>query len=137
MKEFEYHISDLLVLRSPRNNAKINVMYADSTLWFSQKTIVELFGTTVPNVNMHLKKIFQSSELQEEQTAREFSVVQKEGKRNIRRNVRFYHLDAVVAVGRHINRMQTIRFEKWATQKLRRHILKVEQESQSLPASET
>ncbi len=116
-------ISDLIVFTSPESDMKIEVMFADEMFWFSQKMMAELFGTTVANINIHLKNMYQSAVLQKDLTIKDFLIVQTEGKREIRRKIGFYHLDAVIAVGLHINNQQAIRFKQWATQTLRKHIL--------------
>jgi len=126
MRDILYNNSALIVLRPPQSTVQIEVMYADEMLWFSQKVIVKVFGTTVANVNMHLKNILQESDIQNGQTIKDFLVVQKEGTRVVRRKIWFYNLDTVVTVGLRINRKQAAQFRHWAVQMLRRLNAKVE-----------
>ena len=72
---------------------------ADETVWLTQKLMAELFQTTVPNINMHLKNIFKEGELEESSTIKVFLIVQKEGAREVRCKQDFYNLNAIISVG--------------------------------------
>jgi len=81
--------------------------------------MAELFGVDVRTVNEHLKNIFNTNELPEELTIRKIRIVQKEGSRNVGRDVEFYDLDAIIAVGYRVNSYQATQFRIWATKTLR------------------
>ena len=124
------------VFTLPENNAKIELIFADEMFWLSQKMIANLFETTVSNVNKHLSNILQSADLQKKRTIEYFSIVQKEGNRDVQRMVAFYHLDVVVAVGLRINNQRATRFKQWAAQKLREYVLTIKNKpSPQLPAT--
>ncbi len=77
----------------------LKILYGfDDTFWLTQKAMAELFGCSSDNISLHLKNIYNEEELSEEATAEEFSVVQREGKRDVSRNVKCYNLDAIIAV---------------------------------------
>lgn len=84
----------------------------------------ELFGVESNTITYHLKEIYKSAELQEDATARKIRVVQKEGNRDVSRDLDFYNLDAIIAVGYRVNSFQASQFRIWATKTLREFIIK-------------
>ncbi|MFM7457694.1 MAG: RhuM family protein [bacterium] len=98
---------------------KLGVFVSDETLWLSQKNMAELFGIEVHTINYHLKEIFKSGELEEIATIRDFRIVQKEGNREVSREVAFYNLDAIIAVGYRVNSRRATQFRIWATNVLK------------------
>jgi prophage maintenance system killer protein len=92
------------------------------TVWLSQRQLAEVFDTSTDNISLHLKNIYTAGELDEQATAEESSVVRKEGQRQVRRRVRQYNLDAIIAVGYRVNSMRATRFRQWATRTLREHL---------------
>lgn len=119
MEKFE-----ILLYSVPEGKATIEVFYEAETFWLSQKKLAELFNVEVNTINYHLKEIFKSGELQEDATIRKFRIVQAEGSRQISREVDFYNLDAIIAVGYRVNSKEATRFRIWATQTLREFIIK-------------
>jgi len=77
--------SEILIYQKPNGNIKIDVRLEDETVWLTQKLMPELFQTTVPNINMHLKSIYEEGELEEKATIKDFLIVQKEGVRELNR----------------------------------------------------
>jgi hypothetical protein len=84
----------------------------------------ELFDVTTPNVNMHLKNIYDEKEIVQNSTIKEFLIVQKEGAREVSRSVDHYNLDAIIAVGYRINSKRATQFRIWATKILKEYIIK-------------
>ena len=84
----------------------------------------ELFGKDSDTIGLHLKNIFNSEELQENSTTEEYSVVRKEGKRDVKRQIKFYNLDAIISVGYRVNSKRGILFRKWATKLLKEYLVK-------------
>ena len=97
----------------------IQVRYEHETLWMTQKAMAELFDTGIDNINVHLKNIYDSKELDEKSTIEENSIVQKEGNRQVKRSVKFYNLDVIISVGYRINSLRATQFRRWATNILR------------------
>lgn len=93
----------------------IQVRYENETLWMTQKAMSELFDTGIDNINVHLKNIYDSHELDKDSTIEENSIVQKEGNRQVKRNVKFYNLDVIISVGYRINSLRATQFRRWAT----------------------
>jgi len=87
----------IVLYQNEDSNVCVNVYYRNETFWMTQKAMAELFGCSSDNISLHLKKIYAEGELDEKVTTEFFSVVKKEGTREVSRNVRFYNLDADIA----------------------------------------
>ena len=116
--------SDIIFYNTPTGDVKIEVIYNEETFWLSQKKMAELFGVVSNTITYHLKEIYQSAELEQDSTARKIRVVQKEGSRDVSRDIDFYNLDAIIAVGYRVNSFQATQFRIWATKMLREFIIK-------------
>jgi hypothetical protein len=86
--------------------------------------MAELFGIGVQTINHHLQEIYKSNELNEMATIRKYRIVQTEGSREVAREVDFYNLDAIIAVGYRVNSREATQFRIWATQVLREYLIK-------------
>ena len=95
--------SEFLLYKSQDGEVKVDVFLKDETVWLTQKMMGELFDIEVNTINYHLKEIFQSNELKEDSTIRKYRIVQKEGKREVSREIDFYNLDAIISVGYRVN----------------------------------
>jgi hypothetical protein len=116
--------TDIIFYSSPAGHMKVEVIFNDETFWLNQKRLAELFGVDVRTINEHLQNIFNSEELIREATIRKIRIVQKEGNREVAREVDFYNLDAIIAVGYRVNSFQATQFRIWATKTLREFIVK-------------
>src|SRR6266568_2712546 len=92
------------------------------TIWASQAQIASAFGVDVRTVNEHIKNIYEADELKEGSTIRKFRIVQKQGNREVEREVNHYNLDLVLSVGYRVNSKTATKFRQWATKTLREHI---------------
>jgi hypothetical protein len=120
----EHQETDIIFYSSPAGHMKVEVIFNDETFWLNQKRLAELFGVDVRTINEHLQNIFNSEELIREATIRKIRIVQKEGNREVAREVDFYNLDAIIAVGYRVNSFQATQFRIWATNTLREFIIK-------------
>lgn len=102
----------------------VKVLVHAETLWLPLAQIAELFGVQTPGISKHLKNIFESGELSREATISKMETVQMEGGREVKRNIEFYNLDAVIAVGYRVNSKRATQFRIWATQTLKEYIKK-------------
>jgi hypothetical protein len=118
------HHNEIIFYNTPTGDVKIEVIFNDETFWLTQKRMAELFGVESNTVTYHLKEIFKTGELEENSTTRKIRVVQKEGNRDISREIDFYNLDAVIAVGYRVNSYQATQFRIWATKTLKEFIMK-------------
>lgn len=113
-----------LLYTAPDGAVKVEVCFRDESVWLTQKALAELFGVKVPAINKHLRNIFGSGELVREATVSKMEIVRPEGAREVAREVEFYNLDAIIAVGYRVNSYQATRFRIWATKTLREFIIK-------------
>ncbi len=116
--------SNLILYSLPEGFVKVEVIFEEESFWLNQKRMADIFQVDVRTVNEHLKNIFESGELQQVSTVRKFRIVQTEGKREVEREIEFYHLDAIIAVGYRVNSYKATRFRIWATQTLKEYIVK-------------
>lgn len=116
--------NEIIFYSSPEGDIRIEVFFNDETFWLTQKRMSELFGVESHTITYHLKEIFKTGELEETATTRKIRVVQKEGSRDVSRDIDFYNLDAIIAVGYRVNSFQATQFRIWATRTLREFIIK-------------
>jgi len=102
---------------------QIEVKFDQETVWLNQRQIAALFGKDSDTIGLHLRNIFKEQELAENLTTEESSVVQKEGRRLVRRRVKFYNLDAIISVGYRVNSKQGTQFRQWATKRLKEFLI--------------
>ena len=103
MTDLARHESEFLLYAAQDGAVKVRVLFRDETAWLTQRGLAELFGVHVPAIIKHLKNIFQSGELERTATTSKMEIVASEGGREVIRNVEFYNLDAVIAVGYRVN----------------------------------
>jgi len=84
--------NDILLYTDANGKVKIDVIYEEESFWLSQKKMAELFDVSVPTINEHLQNIFKTNELEESATIRKFRIVQREGNREVNREIDFYNL---------------------------------------------
>ena len=116
--------NQFLLYTAPDGAVKVDVFFKAETVWLTQKALAELFGVGIPAINKHLKNIFDSGELSRESTVSKMEIVRAEGVREVAREVEFYNLDAIIAVGYRVNSYQATQFRIWATHTLREFIIK-------------
>lgn len=123
-KSAEPREGEIILYTTPDGAAKVEVFFQEETFWLSQRRMAELFDVEVHTINYHLKEIYSSGELEEPATIRKIRIVQNEGGRTVSREVDFYNLDAIIAVGYRVNSRQATQFRIWATKVLREFIIK-------------
>ena len=118
-------MEDIVVLyQEDDRNINVNVYFKDETYWLTQKSMAELFDVNTQAITKHLNNIYTDNELDRASTCSKMEQVQIEGERTVKRNLEFYNLDAIIAVGYRINSKKATKFRQWATQTLREYITK-------------
>ncbi len=102
------------VASTGEDTESIEMRYEDENIWLTQKMLAALYGVDIRTVNEHIKNIYRDSELEEAATIRNFRIVQKEGRREVSREVLHYNLAVTIAVGFKVNNERAIQFRKWA-----------------------
>lgn len=103
---------------------KIDVKLEEDTLWLTQAQMCDLYQTSRTNVVEHIKHIYEEGELEEEATCRKFRQVRQEGERMVNRDIPYYNLDMIIALGYRVRSIIATRFRQWATQRLKEYITK-------------
>ena len=107
--------AEFLIFERQTHDKGIQVRFEEGDLWLTQKAVSELYDCSTDNISLHLKNIYNDLELDKESTTEDFSIVQKEGNREVKRNIKYYNLDAVISVGYRVNSDRAIQFRRWAT----------------------
>jgi hypothetical protein len=116
--------SEIIIYQSEDGHADISVRVENEDAWLTQSQIVELFQASKSTVSEHIKNIYTDEELSQTATVRKIRTVQIEGNREVTRNLDFYNLDMIIALGYRINSKIATRFRQWATQRLKEYIVK-------------
>ena len=119
------NLKDLIIYQSQNNeNISVEVLYNEEDFWLTQKAMAKLFNVAENNITYHLQNIFKAKELEQIRTTQKIRVVQNEGNRKVSRDVTFYSLDAIIAVGYRVNSKEATDFRIWATNTLKEYIKK-------------
>jgi hypothetical protein len=113
--------SEILIYQSPDGKTRIDVTLSEDTVWLSQSQMAELFQTTKQNVSLHIKNIFDESELRDNSVVKEYLTTALDGKRYL---TKFYNLDVIISVGYRVKSHRGTQFRIWATRRLREYIVK-------------
>jgi len=116
--------NDIMIYEDKDGITKVNVKFVDEDIWLTQNHIATLYKTTQENISMHIKNIYRDRELEEISTNKKFLLVQKEGNREVKRNIDHYNLDMIIALGYRVQSEVAVRFRIWATGKLHEYIQK-------------
>jgi prophage maintenance system killer protein len=114
----------IIIYQAPSGAIELRGDIERQTIWATQAEIAQLFAVTPQNVTLHLNNIFKDNELDIKVTCKESLQVQIEGGREVKRNIKLYNLDAIIAVGYRISSVTGTNFRIWATKTLREHITK-------------
>lgn len=112
------------VASTGNSDESVEMRYEDENIWLTQKMMATLYDVSVPAINQHLKKIYEDGELEETATIKKYLIVQKEGSREVARNVDHYNLQAIIAVGFKVNNQRAVRFRVWANQIVEQYTIK-------------
>tara|TARA_B110000503_G_C7114256_1_gene399571 strand:- start:18 stop:821 length:804 start_codon:yes stop_codon:yes gene_type:complete len=118
------NLNKFILYSTPSGEVRVDVLLENETVWLTQKAMSQLFGVESNTITYHLKEIYSSKEIDEISTTRKIRVVQKEGTRNVNRELDFYNLDAIISVGYRVNSSKATQFRIWATQTLKEYIVK-------------
>jgi hypothetical protein len=115
---------EFILYRSEDGTTTIHVRYDAETVWLTQLQLAELFRTSVPNVNTHIRNLLTEGELDEARTIKDYLIVRQEGSRRVSRMVTHYNLDMILAIGYRVRSPRGTQFRQWATNTLREYLTK-------------
>jgi death-on-curing family protein len=116
--------NEIVIFQNKSGALELKVDNQKETIFATQAQMASLFAVDVRTINEHIKNIFSSDELREKTTIRKNRIVQIEGNRNILREINFYNLDMIIAVGYRVNSKMATKFRQWASKILKEHIQK-------------
>ena len=105
---------NILFYNDKEGNLKIEVLLENEDVWLTQKSLAKLFDTTRNNITLHIGNIYKEDELDENSTSKDSLLVQTEGRRNVKRNLKIYNLDMIISIGFRVNSKKAIKFRTWA-----------------------
>ena len=117
-------MSEFILYTAPSGEVKIEIYVQNETVWLTQQKIAALFGVDRSVITKHLNNIYTEGELDKIATSAKFAQVQTEGEREVKRNIEFYNLDAIISVGYRVNSTKATQFRIWATKTLKEYIVK-------------
>ena len=120
----EIQKSQIIIYKTEDGQTKIDVRFENETVWLTQNALAELFQTTKQNIGQHINNIIDDGELSEDSTVKKFFTVQKEGSREVSRDLEYYNLDLIISVGYRVKSVIATAFRQWATARLREYIVK-------------
>ena len=106
--------AEFLIFTGQVGENSVEVHVAEESVWLTQKLMGVLFEVSIPTISEHLNNLFSQNEISKSATIRNFRTVQKEGTREVARNIEFYNLEAIIAVGFRVNSQRAIQFRQWA-----------------------
>lgn len=114
----------ILIYQNEKGDTKVDVYFAEDTIWMTQRTLAELYQTTPQNITLHIKNIYEDGELDADSTCKDYLQVQNEGGREVQRARKFYNLDMILAIGYRVRSNVGIHFRRWASDVLTEYMKK-------------
>ncbi len=115
---------EVIIYKAADGLSELSVQLENETVWLTQKQLTELYQAAKSTVSEHIKNIYTDEELTPEATVRKIRTVQTEGNREVSRELEYYNLDMIIALGYRINSKIATRFRQWATGRLKEYIVK-------------
>lgn len=116
--------NEIILYESNELLERIEVRVEDETVWLNQLQMATLFNQTKQNISLHINNCFRECELVKDSTVKEYLIVQREGARQVKRQIEFYNLDVIISVGYRVKSKQGTQFRIWATSVLRDYLMK-------------
>jgi prophage maintenance system killer protein len=115
---------EIIIYQSPDGISNLDVRLENETIWLTQAQMIELFDSSKANISEHIKHIYKTQELEKSSTVRKFRTVRTEGKREVSRELEYYNLDLIIAIGYRVNTIRGTQFRIWANKVLKEYIVK-------------
>ena len=116
--------NEIILYTDENGKTNVSVRFADEDVWVTAVQLSEVYNTTRQNIGQHIENIYKDGELPREATIKKFFIVQKEGTREVKREIDHYNLDVIIAIGYRVQSDVAVRFRRWATQRLHEYIQK-------------
>lgn len=116
--------NEIILYTDENGKTNVSVRFADEDVWVTAVQLAEIYNTSRQNIGQHLENIYKDNELPRESTIKKFFIVQKEGSREVKREIDHYNLDVIISIGYRVQSDVAVRFRGWATQRLHEYIQK-------------
>ena len=116
--------NEIILYTDENGKTNVSVRFADEDVWVTAVQMAEIYNTTRQNIGQHIENIYKDGELPREATIKKFFIVQKEGSREVKREIDHYNLDIIIAIGYRVQSDVAVRFRRWATLRLHEYIQK-------------
>ena len=117
-------LGEIIVYQSNDGLTRVDVRFEGDTVWLTQAQLIDLYHSSKSNISEHIKHIFEDGELSEAATVRNFRTAQKEGNRQVTRDIIHYNLDMIIAIGYRVRSQVGVHFRQWATARLKEYMQK-------------
>lgn len=114
----------ILIYQNEKGDTKVDVYFSEDTIWMTQKSMCELYQVAKSSISEHIRHIYEDGELEMDATVRKFRTVQSEGARSVNRELDYYNLDMILAVGYRVRSNVGIHFRRWASSVLTEYMKK-------------
>nr|WP_300002543.1 RhuM family protein [Tissierella sp.] len=115
---------EILIYQTEKGETKIDVYMEEETIWLSSINIAQFYGTSPQNITMHIKKIYEEGELEEDSTSKNYLLVQNDDGREVAKSTKFYNLDMILAIGYRVRSNVGAQFRKWTSKVLKEYMQK-------------
>lgn len=122
-KQEKFSRGEIIFYKPAKGDVELRVRLEGNTIWLSLNQIADLFDRDKSVISRHIRNIFQSGELPEKATVAKIATVQKEGKREILRDIEYFNLDVIISVGYRVDSKNATQFRIWATKILKQYLL--------------
>ena len=116
--------NNIILYNDTDGKVNVNVRFAEEDVWLTQNQLAEVYCTTKQNISQHIDNILADGELDANRTVKNFLTVREEGNRKVQRDIVYYNLDMIIALGYRVQSPVAVRFRRWATQRLHEYIQK-------------
>ncbi len=117
-------MSEIIIYQSGDNQIEVAVQFDNETVWLNRQQLAALFERDVKTIGKHVNNVFSDNELEKSSTVAIFATVQKEGARDVIRDIEYYNLDVIISVGYRVKSPQGVKFRQWATARLKDYLVK-------------
>lgn len=115
---------ELILYRTEDGRTDVHLRAAHGTVWLTQAEMADLFDTTPQNITQHIRAVYEEGEIDEEATCKDYLQVRQEGSREVRRTVKAYRLELIMAVGFKVRSPRGVQFRRWAGSSLAEYLVK-------------
>ena len=116
--------NNIVFYTDEEGNTNIEVILQNEDVWLNIDSLTKLFKIDRTGITRHINNIYKDEELEKDSTCAKIAQVQKEGNRNVTRNISYYNLDMIISIGFRVNSKVAIKFRQWANKIIKEYMVK-------------